>query len=173
MFLPGAEGVCEDAEHWLCLTRCLSPIKIHWPVQTPLTVQTWLQGRELRDLGGMSPAPAHACLQLSPAPGKSVPGQSCSLSSQLLCTSEHHWFMDLGDIHKFPRIKPSWRPSNGCSMTVGCMEGLIALCGLCSFFISWCPEISKLFHGLASPSATSEQEVPVHESRGQRAAGIA
>lgn len=30
---PGAEGICEL---WLCLTHCLSPIKIPQPVQTPL-----------------------------------------------------------------------------------------------------------------------------------------
>lgn len=124
-------------------------------------------------MGGMSPAPAHACLQLSPSAGKSVPGQSCSLSSQLLCTSEHHCFMYLCDIHQFPLRKPSWRFSCECPMGAVPHEGLTALCGLCSFLISWCPETSKLFHGLASPSVTSEEEVPVHESRGQWAAGTA
>lgn len=68
-------------------------------------------------MGGTSPASAHACLQLSPSPSKSVPGHSCSLSSQLLCTSEHHWFMYLCDTHKFPLIEPSWRFSSGCPMT--------------------------------------------------------
>lgn len=160
MISPGAEGICEEAGRALAGPDSL-PLPSKDPLACSKPAALGLQGIKVRDLGGMSPAPAHACLQLSPSPGKSVPGQSCSLSSQLLCTSEHHWFMCLCDIHHFLLMKSSRRFSSGCPMAavphgrthcpVGCL-------------ISWCPEISNLFHGLTSPSAISEQEEPVHES---------